>query len=146
MLLVSLDVKQQILRQCPIVPDTEACSEQRGRNSQPLPPACHLADTNQEASEQIPEPVKEAGEHIGQTEVGGDIHTHDAVEHHQVKGAVNDEQVPANGIMSERPTSGVARLQRDKAVARREPIGLCSKMCHCHTLTSKAIATDLCCI
>ena len=62
---------------------------------QPLPPACHLTDADQEASEQIPQTIEEAGQDIGQTEVSRDIHAHDAVEHHQIQRAVNDEQIPA---------------------------------------------------
>lgn len=67
----------------------------RLRYLQPLPPASHLAHTNQESGEQIPQPVEEAGQHICQAEVSSDIHPHDPVEHHQVECAVNDEQVPA---------------------------------------------------
>lgn len=65
------------------------------RNLLPLPPACHLGHSYKEASEQVPEPIEETGQDIGQTEIGSDVHSHDAIEHHQVERAVNDEDVPA---------------------------------------------------
>ena len=61
----------------------------------PLPPPSHHADAYKEASEQVPEAVEEAGQNIGQAEVGCDVHTHDAVEGHQVQRAINNEDVPA---------------------------------------------------
>ena len=65
------------------------------RDLQPLPPARHLVHTDQETSEQVPQPIEETRQHIGQTEISCDVHTHDAIEDHQVECAVNDEQVPA---------------------------------------------------
>ncbi len=67
----------------------------KSRDLQPLPPASHLAHTNQETSEQIPQSIEEAGQDIGQTEISSDVYTHDTVEGHQVERAVDDEEVPA---------------------------------------------------
>ena len=63
----------------------------------PLPPASHLVNSNQEASEQIPQPIEETGQDIGQAEVCCDVDTHDAVEDHEVERAVDDEDIPAYG-------------------------------------------------
>ena len=70
---------------------------------QPLPPACHLIDADQEASEQIPQTIEEARQDIGQTQVSCHVHAHNPVEDHQIERAVNDEQIPAHQIGYVRP-------------------------------------------